>query len=258
MRDILKYLPLLLFMSAAQNIAAQKAQFITHGKIEFEKKVNVLALIKEMQKEEPQSSWMEEWLDRFKKNNNPFQTTYFNLSFDNNHSQYKAGKENPENNNNLWFVGNEVDNITYDDFEKQQTVRSKHIYEDYFLITDSTRTINWKITNETRDIAGFTCRRANAVILDSVYVVAFYTDQITTPGGPESFQGLPGMILGVALPYEHITWFATKVEPMDDKSSITAPTKGKKVSYKEMATLLQNALKDWGSGAKKAIKNALL
>jgi GLPGLI family protein len=48
-------------------------------------------------------------------------------------------------------------------------------------------------------IAGFNCRRANAMIMDSIYVVAFYTDEILTTGGPESFSGLPGMILGVAL-----------------------------------------------------------
>jgi GLPGLI family protein len=31
--------------------------------------------------------------------------------------------------------------------------------------------------------------------MDSVFIVAFYTDQIVTSGGPESFNELPGMIL---------------------------------------------------------------
>ncbi len=48
--------------------------------------------------------------------------------------------------------------------------------------------------------------------MDSIYVVAFYTDEILTTGGPESFTGLPGMILGIAIPHEHVSWFATKVE----------------------------------------------
>ncbi len=55
---------------------------------------------------------------------------------------------------------------------------------------DSTRKITWKITDEMREIAGFSCRRANAIMLDSIYVVAFYTDQIPVSGGPESFSGL--------------------------------------------------------------------
>jgi|GEM_PF-4661083 len=67
------------------------------------------------------------------------------------------------------------------------------------------------MTEETRDIAGVHCHRANAIILDSVYIIAFYTDQILTNGGPESFCGLPCMILGIAIPRIYTTWFATSV-----------------------------------------------
>ena len=90
----------------------------------------------------------------------------------------------------------------------------KTVFEQTFLVEDTLRRIKWKITDETRPIAGFNCRRANALIMDSICVVAFYTDEILTTGGPESFSGLPGMILGIALPHEHITWFATKVEDL--------------------------------------------
>ena len=98
-----------------------------------------------------------------------------------------------------------------------------------------------------REIAGFNCRRANAIIMDSIYVVAFYTDEILAPGGPESFSGLPGMILGVALPHEHITWFATKVEMVPvEPAELNAPVKGKKVNNKELLETINNTFKDWG------------
>ena len=62
--------------------------------------------------------------------------------------------------------------------------------------------------------------------MDSVYVIAFYTDQITTTGGPESFNGLPGMILGVAIPRINTTWFATKLELVEVKpQDLIAPIK---------------------------------
>jgi GLPGLI family protein len=93
----------------------------------------------------------------------------------------------------------------------KQTTSKKNVGGSSFLVQDSTRKIKWKITDETRNIAGFEYRSANKLKMDSVNVVAFYTDEITTSGGPESFSGLHGMILGVAIPHEHITWFATKV-----------------------------------------------
>jgi hypothetical protein len=59
----------------------------------------------------------------------------------------------------------------------------------------------------------------------------FIPESITTSGGPESFTGLPGMILGLAIPHEHITWFATKVYTETiPETAIKAPVKGKKIT----------------------------
>lgn len=79
-------------------------------------------------------------------------------------------------------------------------------------VQDSVINPKWKITNEYRNIAGYTCRRANGIVLDSIYVVAFYTDEIPVSGGPSCFRGLPGMILGLAVPELHYNMFATKVD----------------------------------------------
>ena len=46
-----------------------------------------------------------------------------------------------------------------------------------------------------QDDRRFLCRKALTKICDSVVVVAFYTNEIIPSGGPESFGGLPGMIL---------------------------------------------------------------
>ncbi|MDE3144461.1 MAG: GLPGLI family protein [Bacteroidota bacterium] len=188
-----------------QSSGAQNNRFITEGRIEFERKVNLHSQI----------NGNDTWQEEYKKTLPKIQTTYFNLLFSNNKTLYKPGREVAENNKiNNWWALPAQDNIIYTDLDKQQSISEKNLFEKYFLITDSTRKINWKITDEKKNIAGFECRRANAIIMDSIYVVAFYTDEIITPGGPESFTGLPGMILGVALPHEHITWFATKLFTM--------------------------------------------
>jgi GLPGLI family protein len=91
--------------------------------------------------------------------------------------------------------------------------------------------------------------------MDSVYVFAFYTDEILTSGGPEGFSGLPGMILGIAIPRLNATWFATKLEltAVPSPLSTSTPVKGKKTTRSELNSILKINLKDWGEWADKNI-----
>jgi GLPGLI family protein len=133
------------------------------------------------------------------------------------------------------------------------------VFDDAFLVRDTARRINWKITDETREIAGYMCRRANAIVMDSIYVVAFYSDEIPVSGGPESFSGLPGMILGLALPHENVTWFATKVTDLPvAEAALKVPAKGKVVTYNSLKTTLTKAMEGWGEYGKRFFKIYLL
>src|SRR5690606_18664546 len=115
-------------------------------------------------------------------------------------------------------------------------------------VTDKKQEILWKFTGETREIAGYPCRRASGMILDSIDVVAFVTELIVPSGGPESFSGLPGMILGLALPHENITWFATNVETTNQlkKTSVQYPKRAKQFTRKKYEEDLQKNMKNWG------------
>jgi GLPGLI family protein len=246
-----QFIIICLALISFQNAKSQNPIFITQGKIEFEYKLNIYA---QMQEDNDDG-----WKDFVKKNMPQFKTSYFNLLFDNNKTLYQPGKDNPEN-NKIWFgedVANE--NVVYSDLEKQQSASQKKVFEKIFLVQDSIRKIKWKITSETRTIAGFECRRANAIIMDSIYVVAFYTDEIVTPGGPESFSGLPGMILGVAIPHQHVTWFATKLftDPIKE-TDLKSPAKGKVTNNALLKQTLHESLKDWGKYADKYVRQIML
>ncbi len=107
-------------------------------------------------------------------------------------------------------------NTVYEDLETGKKLIKKFVLgKSYVLSGDSIPSIQWKLTNEKKDIAGYTCRRANGLLFDSIYVVGFFSEQFGVQSGPESFRGLPGMILGLSLPSEHISWFATKVQPSE-------------------------------------------
>lgn len=123
----------------------------------------------------------------------------------------------------------------------RQTIKKISELDDFAVYSDSIKKIKWKIQNETRKIAGFDCRKAIGRIQDSVYVVAFYSAEIIPQGGPELFTGLPGMILGIAIPRWHTTWFATKVEIAQIDESLIEPPSGKKgkvYSKSELAEIM--------------------
>ena len=139
-------------------------------------------------------------------------------------------------------------NDVYTDLSKKAVTMKKMIYQDELLIVDSVKKITWRLTDETRESAGYTCRRANGLYMDSISVVAFYTDKIRVSGGPESFSGLPGLILCLVVPRENIRFDATKVNVGSaDVAKIVPPkSKSKPINYKQLDVLLQGMTKSWG------------
>ena len=124
----------------------------------------------------------------------------------------------------------------------------KNVFEKTYLIEDSLRDAKWKITNDYREIAGFNCRRATTIIMDSVFVVAFYTDEIMISGGPESFNGLPGMIMGLVINRLHTTWYATSVNVTDVNVNNIQPPKGKaeKITMAKLTDIISKLFSNWG------------
>ena len=244
----IKYIFLCCFAITAMQLKAQNTIFLAEGKIEFEKRINLYSQIDE------DNSWSE----LQKKTMPKFKSTFFDLFFSKNKTIYQPGRENPDN-NKLWYEGVAETNVIFSELDSSKSVSQKKVFEQVFLIQDSTRQIQWKITDETRMVAGFQCRRANAIIMDSIYVVAFYTDDIIAPGGPESFNGLPGMILGVSLPHQHVTWFATKVSARPvTAAELKVPSKGKKVTNTTMKESLKEVMKDWGKYKQRNLEAVML
>jgi GLPGLI family protein len=225
---------------------AAKAQYTTVGKIEYERKINVYAQFKDME-------W-DEWLERVKATTPQFSITYFDLWFDTARSIYRPGKEVEGAESKPYIVGPAKENIVYTDFAANKVTANKVVYEQKFLVQDSIRKIDWTVKDEIRTISNFKCHKAVGRICDSVYVVAFYTEDIVVSGGPEMFGGLPGMIMELAIPRLHTTWVAGKIELAAPKETdFVIPEKGKKVSEKELSETLESSFKDWGKNRSRYI-----
>lgn len=241
----------MLMLCAAFSAQAQ-TEFRSTVKIEFEKTVNVHAYYKELAEGE---SGAEGWLNWVLENYPKVTTNYYDFTGDSTKSIYKPGRE-VSHGGSTYFRAVADKNVVYTDFRTGTTVAQKPVFEETFLMQDSLSKIKWRLTPDTRTIAGFECRKAIGILDDSIAVFAFYTDEIMIPGGPEGIHGLPGMILGVGVPRLHATWFATKVEVFDVNMNAVRPeTKGKKVDRATMMKQLGSVLRQWGSYGGKMVVN---
>ena len=218
--------------------------FLNTVKIEYEKTVYTRQLYKDL--------YPAQTYERYKNQIPETTISYFDFIGDTTKSIFKPGRETSYDPRGWRIFANE--NVVYTDYQTNKTITQKPVYEETFLIEDSLANIKWKLTGDTRIIAGFECTKAVGIIHDSVAVFAFYSDELLIPGGPESIHGLPGMILGMGVPRMHTTWFATKVEVNGVNLSAVKPaTKGKKVNYKEMIQSVNGVLKQWGDYGKNIV-----
>ncbi|MEP6616279.1 MAG: GLPGLI family protein [Ginsengibacter sp.] len=217
------------------NLQAQ--QFITKAVIEYEVKANI--------KKTMGNNTFEEMI---KENLPQFKTGYYTYTFANNKSIYKFDHWDDKVKVPEFLRRSDEENVWYVDHSQKKLNMQKSVWGSNINVEDSIPRLEWRLTNENRVIAGFNCRKAVAKMFDSVFVFAFYTDEIMVTGGPCTISGLPGMILGVTIPRLYTSWIATKVMLNGVQENLIKPVAVKKYyTMKDLKNTINERIKDWGS-----------
>ncbi|HMO62670.1 MAG TPA: GLPGLI family protein [Ferruginibacter sp.] len=225
-------------ITALHCIVAATAQplFIEKATIEFEVKSNI-------KKSMGSGMWGEMMADKLP----TFKVAYFNFTFANNKSIYKLDRFDEKIKIPDWMKNDDEGNEWYADHNTGLMLAKKNVVGASFYIKDSLLPIEWKLVNENMTIAGFNCRKAVGKIFDSVYVFAFYTEEIPISGGPCSITGLPGMVLGMTIPRMYTSWIATKVMVNGVNETVIKPADAKKTTPRvEFRKQMLERTKDWG------------
>jgi GLPGLI family protein len=226
-------IPMLILLSVTIKLSAQ--QFLEKAVIEYEVKTNI-------KKTMSNNSWDE----KLKELMPQFKTGYYHFTFADNKSIYKFDHWEPNLKIPEFLRRNDEENIWYMDHTNNKFGMQKTVFGSVFITEDTIPVIKWKVTHESRMIAGFNCRKAEGKISDSVYVFAFYTEEILIPGGPCSINGLPGMILGVTIPRMYTSLIATKVIVNNVPVNAIKPVVSKKsFNMLSMKSTIQERTKDW-------------
>lgn len=152
--------------------------------------------------------------------------------------------------------------IIYRHFGNNKRVEQREFMGKNYLIEADIKQTPWKVTGESKKILGYNCLKA--MYKDTVQnrnIVAWFTDAIPCPSGPESFGSLPGMIMEVDINEGEVVYNAIKV---DDKvlnmKEFKAPSTGKKVTEEEFKAMVDEQMRQMGiqngsGGGIKIIRN---
>ncbi len=165
-----------------------------YGKITYERKTNLLKKYK---------GWGD-WIQKDEKD----KIDQFELYFNDTLSVFKPVDSDIKERMS-WATSK---NTVVQNLKTKVRVASKDIWSETINMRDSIFQRKWILTDDFRKIAGFKCRKAYTKVDDTTRIYAWYADEIMTASGPESYCGLPGMILGLATADGGVVYFAKKID----------------------------------------------
>lgn len=148
----------------------------------------------------------------------------------------------------------------FKNFTQSKSVLSSELAGKNYLIVDSILQQPWKLTNETKQILGYTCLKATRKLTvqaaaprmmvfggananpvrdttrpqpREIEVVAWYAQDIISPVGPDSYGQLPGVILQLDSDNGATVFTALEIKKEVDQKLLKEPKKGKIVTANE-------------------------
>lgn len=254
MKTIITALAFLFIVSANAQKFQGKAVYKTHRKSSF--KVNG-------GKGAPNTEMEKRMAERLKK---MYQKTY-TLNFTKDESTYaedvSLSAPSPKVSGGFQIMSFGSNSGTlYKNLKKGTYLNKSEIMGQPFLINDQIKNLDWKLTSETKNIGMYTCYKAvfeeevenksmtvlNGELEETAEKVtkittAWYTPQIPVTNGPDSFGGLPGLILEINDGSLTIVCAEVILNP-SERIAIEAPKKGRKISQKAFDKLSDEKSKE--------------
>lgn len=142
-----------------------------------------------------------------------------------------------------------MQNTTYQNLNSGELIQQFSFWGTQVLLKDSVEKREWIITGSSREIAGYNCRQAMWEANDSTRIYAWYADELMASVGPETFNGLPGVILGLGIEDGGVVYFAKKIEKLEDPNIEKFIPEGKKKDWyteKQLRDLITERFSQWG------------
>ncbi|MHB0754708.1 GLPGLI family protein [Polaribacter sp. M15] len=191
----------------------------------------------------------------------------YTLSFTRSESSFKENVklDAPGASRSRWGASNGQGSI-YKNLKEKEMIEDIEQFSKRFLIVEEMEQPKWELGTETKKIGQYTCYKATMTTVDTkidwgsifrrgsqakdstktekkndiklLKVTAWYSPQIPVSSGPESYWGLPGLIL--ELNAGRTTMLCTEIVLNPEEAiEIKKPKKGKKVSREEYNKIIK-------------------
>lgn len=176
---------------------------------------------------------------------------YFNASASVQKNRPKNEVEIPEDPDNEVEIrierdGQNDESVRYTNIDEKVSLLSTRSMGKLFLIESAIKEVNWKLTGEQKQLLGYPCQKATAVV-DSKKVEAWFTSSIPVSMGPIGLTGLPGLILELSLDEGSVHFVATNFEKKAPTADdLKRPKKGKRLSKEAYDELMRKRMAEMG------------
>jgi GLPGLI family protein len=177
-----------------------------------------------------------------------FNTSKQQLLFSGDESIFSAVAEEEDIRDHAGEDGNRINirmnsgsNETYKNYATEKIVELRELGPKKYIIEDTLRKIAWKLSEDTMLIKGYRCKKAIGKNRQGDNIVAWYTEDISTPSGPEQFGGLPGLILQMDIADGWIVFKSLDIQTNSAKALVKAPGGAKKVTRQEFQQMMDEA-----------------
>lgn len=172
--------------------------------------------------------------------------TYSNLFFNETQTKYESSEEKAEPEEEGGYAWRKEMFFLKRDFDKNTQFDGRTIMSKGYLIEDTLLIPKWRILNDLKEVAGHVCMKAT--LTDTVRkqtIVAWFAQDLPHKGGPESFFGLPGMILEIDVNDGAMILTADLIEMKKLTNELDPPAKlkGKKIKQADYEKLIKEQMK---------------
>lgn len=172
--------------------------------------------------------------------------TYSNLFFNETQTKYESSEEKAEPEEEGGYAWRKEMFFLKRDFEKNTQFDGRTIMSKGYLIEDTLLIPKWRILNDLKEVAGHVCMKATLTdTMRKQTIVAWFAQDMPHKGGPESFFGLPGMILEIDVNDGAMVLTADLIEMKKLSNELDPPAKlkGKKIKQADYEKLVKEQMK---------------
>ncbi|NRB51586.1 MAG: GLPGLI family protein [Saprospiraceae bacterium] len=179
-----------------------------------------------------------------------FQESKFELFFNDKATLYRSVKKEVTEVNETTEDGGQMvirmehpKSTIFTDLATGNQIEERDMMGKQYLISGASE-FKWKMTGESKEIAGHQCMKAVLEGKDNT-IEAWFTSTLPIPSGPSTFGQLPGLILEVVMDEGRMIMSAETVEIQEiDAALLVAPTKGKKITRKKYQKLQEERMRE--------------